>query len=77
MDFSFVQVVLMGDSLGDLRMAEGVENPDVVLKIGFLNSKVKERLDQYMEGFDVVLVDDQTMDFPNAILSDILVNSDN
>jgi HAD superfamily hydrolase (TIGR01544 family) len=70
-------VVLMGDSLGDLRMAEGVENPDVVLKIGFLNSKVKERLDQYMEGFDVVLVDDQTMDFPNAILSDILANNNN
>jgi len=65
-------IIVMGDSLGDLKMAEGVHNPDVVLTIGFLNSKIEERLEQYLDNFDVVLVDDQTMDFPNAVIKDLL-----
>jgi len=65
-------IIVMGDSLGDLKMAEGVDNPNVVLTIGFLNSKIEERMEQYLENFDVVLVDDQTMDFPNAVIKDLL-----
>ena len=65
-------VILIGDSLGDLDMAAGVEDPDTVLTIGFLNKNIEKNLPVYQNKFDVVLVDDQTMEFPNLLLSEIL-----
>jgi len=67
-------VVLLGDSLGDLKMAGGVKNPDTVLTIGFLNKNIEESLQTYKDSFDIVLIDDQTMDFPNALVTDVLNN---
>jgi len=67
-------VVILGDSLGDLQMADGVENPSVLLTVGFLNKNKDENLPKYQDAFDVVLVDDQTMDFPNSFLKDMLAN---
>ncbi len=42
----------MGDSLGDLIMAEGIPNPNVILKIGFLNRNTQENLIKYKVGAD-------------------------
>jgi len=69
-------VLLMGDSLGDPCMADGIENPSAVLKIGFLNHDIKTdqeviRLKKYMEAYDLVLVDDQTTEVFNMILDAI------
>ena len=34
-------IILMGDSLGDLHMADGVQENSAQLKIGYLNEKVR------------------------------------
>lgn len=94
-------VLLLGDSLGDLTMADGVQAMQSILKIGFLNDKVfyfqmynfftgssaesapgigqerfthflflqvEERKQSYLDSYDIVLVKDETMEVPNAIL---------
>ncbi|XP_048101351.1 cytosolic 5'-nucleotidase 3-like isoform X1 [Alosa alosa] len=61
-------VLLLGDSIGDLTMADGVQNIENILKIGYLNDKVEERMESYLKSYDVVLVKDETMEVPNGIL---------
>ncbi|XP_060945983.1 cytosolic 5'-nucleotidase 3-like isoform X1 [Limanda limanda] len=61
-------VVLMGDSLGDLTMADGVQDMENILKIGFLNDKVDERKQSYLDSYDIVLIKDETLVVPNALL---------
>lgn len=65
-------VILLGDTVGDLSMADGVTNIENILKIGYLNDKVEESRDQYMNGYDVVLEQDETMKFVNALLQFII-----
>ncbi|KAL3193071.1 hypothetical protein MRX96_058572 [Rhipicephalus microplus] len=65
-------ILLLGDSLGDLDMLTGSQKQEVVLRIGFLNSRIEERLPQYLNNFDIVLLDDQTMDVVNGILRKII-----
>uniref|UniRef100_A0A3Q3X8L4 Uncharacterized protein n=1 Tax=Mola mola TaxID=94237 RepID=A0A3Q3X8L4_MOLML len=48
-----------------------------VLTIGFLNDQVDERKESYVSAFDIVLVRDETMDVPNAILRFIASSRDN
>ncbi|XP_051991519.1 cytosolic 5'-nucleotidase 3-like isoform X2 [Xyrauchen texanus] len=61
-------VLLLGDSLGDLHMADGVTDMQNILKIGYLNDKVEERKPSYLNAYDIVLEKDETMDVPNGIL---------
>uniref|UniRef100_A0A3Q3EFA5 5'-nucleotidase n=1 Tax=Labrus bergylta TaxID=56723 RepID=A0A3Q3EFA5_9LABR len=61
-------VLLLGDSLGDLTMADGVQDMENILKIGFLNDKVEERKQSYLDSYDIVLVKDETLEVPNAIM---------
>ncbi|KAG7459704.1 hypothetical protein MATL_G00213540 [Megalops atlanticus] len=61
-------VLLLGDSLGDLTMADGVYSMENILKIGYLNDKVQERKESYLNAYDIVLQQDETMDVANAIL---------
>ncbi|XP_054999653.1 cytosolic 5'-nucleotidase 3A isoform X3 [Sorex araneus] len=65
-------IILLGDSQGDLRMADGVANVEYVLKIGYLNDRVDELLDKYMDSYDIVLVKDESLEVANSILQKIL-----
>ncbi|KAM6163573.1 7-methylguanosine phosphate-specific 5'-nucleotidase [Rhynchocyon petersi] len=69
-------VLLLGDSIGDLTMADGVPGVENILKIGFLNDKVEERRERYMDSFDIVLEKDETLDVVNGLLQDILQQGD-
>ncbi|MBT3836622.1 hypothetical protein HOD05_00340 [Candidatus Woesearchaeota archaeon] len=64
-------VILLGDSLGDLGMTEGM-NHDEVIRIGFLNDKIEELLGAYSEKFDVVITEDGSFEEVNEILRKIL-----
>ncbi|KAK9876559.1 hypothetical protein WA026_013935 [Henosepilachna vigintioctopunctata] len=62
-------VILLGDSIGDAGMADGLPDTNAVLKIGFLYYEMAEKkLSDYLNYFDIVLEDDQTMDVLTSIL---------
>ncbi|XP_012524981.1 7-methylguanosine phosphate-specific 5'-nucleotidase [Monomorium pharaonis] len=65
-------VLLMGDTIGDAHMVQGIKGTKAVLKIGFLYEHVEASLNSFMENYDIVLVDDQTMQVPMEILQHIL-----
>ncbi|XP_055476144.1 7-methylguanosine phosphate-specific 5'-nucleotidase isoform X1 [Psammomys obesus] len=65
-------VLLLGDSIGDLTMADGVPGVQNILKIGFLNDKVEERRERYLDSYDIVLEKDETLDVVNGLLQHIL-----
>ena len=54
-------IILLGDNLEDIRMVEGFAY-DNLIKIGFLNESIKENLKQYKLKYDVVLLNDSSMD---------------
>ncbi len=60
-------VLLLGDSLGDLKMSHGMSH-DVCLTVGFLNHDVDALLPKYKGAFDVVLLHDAPMTWVNELL---------
>ena len=63
-------VILIGDSLGDVDMAKGLEH-EVILKIGFLNKDIEENRDVYERNYDVVILNDGPMDFVVSMIESI------
>lgn len=50
-------VLLLGDSIGDLGMIEGFEY-ETLLKVGFLNFDYDKLREEYKRNFDIVLEGD-------------------
>lgn len=65
-------LILIGDSLGDIDMASGLTNINNILKIGFLNEHVEELLPKYMDTYDIVILNDSTFEIPNVILKSVI-----
>jgi len=64
-------VLLLGDGLDDVGMIEGFDY-DNLLKVGFLNENVEERLALYKDAYDVVLTGDPGMDFITTLVQEIV-----
>ncbi|TYZ66617.1 hypothetical protein PybrP1_004483 [[Pythium] brassicae (nom. inval.)] len=55
-------IILLGDSRGDVKMANGLEyQDDEIIRIGFLNTHVDESLEEYLRLYDVVLTYDASL----------------
>jgi 5'-nucleotidase len=63
-------VILIGDSLGDVRMIEGFEYENL-LKIGFLNYKQKELIKEYKKYYDLIIINDGNFKILFEILKQI------
>lgn len=53
-------VLLLGDSRGDVRMCEGLDAEEII-RVGFLNVHVDEALEEYLELYDVVFTHDASL----------------
>ncbi len=63
-------IILLGDSIGDIKMAEWFEY-DNILKIWFLNRDIEKNFERYKESFDVLILNDGSMDFVHKVLERI------
>lgn len=63
-------IILLGDSLDDVGMVQGFDY-DNLIKIGFLNDKIEENLEYYKKTFDVVILNDGSLNYINNLLREI------
>nr|GLL40178.1 cytosolic 5'-nucleotidase 3-like [Ipomoea trifida] len=54
-------VLLLGDHIGDLGMSDGL-NYETRISVGFLNHNIEDSLDSYRKAFDVLYLNDASMD---------------
>ncbi len=64
-------VILLGDSLGDLEMIKGFDYVNLI-RMGFLNYQDEENLEDYKKAYDVVILNDSSMDYVNGLLKKII-----
>jgi cytosolic 5'-nucleotidase 3 len=63
-------ILLLGDSLGDASMAHGYSFK-ALLKIAFLNDKIRESLPVYRENYHALILNDGNFDLPLSIIKEI------
>ncbi len=64
-------VILLGDKPSDLGMKEGIEHEESIT-ICFLNDKIDELLENYLDQFDVVITGDSDLSFVNNLICEIV-----
>jgi 5'-nucleotidase len=63
-------VLLLGDSLGDLGMVKGFDYENL-LKVGFLNEEIERDLEEYKRNFDIIITNDSGMGYVNELIRKI------
>jgi len=64
-------VILMGDSLGDLGMVSGFPY-DNLIRIGFLNENKENNLEEFKKNYDIIFTDDPDMTYVSELLKKII-----
>ena len=64
-------VLLLGDSIGDIGMIKGFDY-NYLIKIGFLEENVEENLESYKENYDVLMLNNSSMEYINKLLKEII-----
>lgn len=64
-------ILLLGDTLADADMAQGYPNQNI-LKIGFLNDRIRESLEAYNQAYDVLVLNDGDFSLPLTVLKEII-----
>ena len=64
-------VLLLEDSVSDIGMVQGFDYNNLI-KIGFLNENVKENLESFKANYDVLILNDSSMDYINQLLREII-----
>lgn len=59
---------------GDIHMADGL-NPTDVLSVGFLNDAVQARREIFCQTFDIVLLNDASMQYCVDLLDNLVAKS--
>jgi 5'-nucleotidase len=62
-------VILIGDNAEDTDMIVGFDFENLI-KIGFLNEHVEERLEKFKKNYDVIILNDSGMDYINGLVRD-------
>jgi len=68
-------IILLGDSSGDSSMSDGLPAA-AILKIAFLNDRIRELTPVYRELYDVLILNDGDFSLPLAILRDLINYAD-
>jgi 5'-nucleotidase len=64
-------VILLGDNLEDIGMIRGFDF-DCLIKVGFLNEKINENFENYKRVYDVLILNDSSINFVNDLLKEIV-----
>jgi len=63
-------VILMGDSIGDLKMPGQIPF-DEILRVCFFNEQDWQKIDEFKKHFDVLILNDGPLDFVNDLLKEL------
>ena len=63
-------VILLGDNIEDLGMIIGFDYKNL-LKIGFLNENIEENLEKYKKSFDVLILNDGSINYLNNLIKEL------
>lgn len=63
-------IILLGDQIEDVGIVKNFQH-DNIIKIGFLNDRVDEKLETFKKNFDIIITGDGSLDYVNNLLKEL------